>query len=455
MTVILPFLLNRSLKGTYLNLTKLIIRQIHKTFFKESYNQQVRSSYKIKTADDILASKYFCMIPWVHTHILPNSDIIPCCVSDYKDTFGNVKSSSISKIWNNKRYKTMRKMMLDDRAIFSCNKCYEVEESGVISMRKRINYQFQNRSDILEQTTGSGHHPDLKMRYFDIRFSNICNFKCRGCSPALSTKWYEDYQKLWNIKLDTPKLINAVKDNQSTWNEIEDYLPYVETAYFAGGEPLLMDEHYKCLERFIELGKTEIQLRYNTNLSILEFKKYNLIELWAKFKNINIGVSLDDIESRGEFFRSGLDWNNFISNFKKIKLNCPHIYFQVNVTVSLFNIHRLPIIHNYLYSEGLIDEFGMNFNLLLDPHEYRTQVLPKNDKDKIELSLISYIKQLKKKYPSKDWSHFESALINQIHFMRPQGEDLRQRFKDVTLKLDEIRKESFKDVYPELRHLIE
>ncbi len=437
-----------------MNITKYIIKFIHQILARKGANLSL-NSFKIQTQEDILNSKYFCMVPWVHTHLLPNSDIIPCCLSDYKDTFGNVKKSSIEKIWNNTRYKTMRKMMLADREIYSCNKCYEVEKSGVISMRKRMNVNYSKYASTLKETQPNGHHPNLKMRYFDIRFSNICNFKCRGCSPALSTKWYEDYQKLWDMKIDGPKLINAVKENKSTWEEIEAYLPHVEIAYFAGGEPLLMDEHYMCIERFIELGKTDVQLVYNTNLSILDFKKYKLIELWSQFKSINVGVSLDDIEERGEFFRSGLDWENFVSNFKKIKTNCPHIYFQVNVTISLFNIHRIPEIHRFLYESGFIDEFGLNLNTLLDPSEYRAQNLPKVDKLKIEKKLTLYISELKNKYPNKQWGALQSAVKNQIHFMKSQDEELGERFKSITLKLDNIRNESFEQTYPELKHLIE
>ena len=29
----------------------------------------------------------------------------------------------------------------------------------------------------------------FRMRYFDIRFSNICNFKCRTCGSAFSSQW--------------------------------------------------------------------------------------------------------------------------------------------------------------------------------------------------------------------------------------------------------------------------
>jgi MoaA/NifB/PqqE/SkfB family radical SAM enzyme len=426
--------------------------KIIKEFFRNlSGKKQV-----ILTPEDIKKSKHFCMIPWIHTHVLPNSKVIPCCVSDYLDVFGDTKKNTLTEIWNGTRYRTMRRLMIADRPVFSCNKCYELEASGINTMRTRTNDKFSHYSEELKKTKNNGYLQNPKMRYFDIRFSNICNFKCRGCSPALSTKWYEDYQKLWNFTSKEPKLINATKDSPTLWQEIQDYLPQVEVAYFAGGEPLLMDEHYQTLEKLIEIGNTNITLQYNTNLSVLKFKKYDLIHLWKHFKEVELTVSLDDIESRGEYFRSGLDWEKLVSNFKEIRDNFPNIYFQVNCTISLFNIHRIPEIHSALMEFDFIDDAGFNFNTLLDPPEYRTQVLPESYKAETSLKLKSYIKKLNILYPMMNWDYFKSSLVNQIHFMN--SADLSENipnFKEMTLKLDEIRTENFTETYPELAGLVE
>jgi sulfatase maturation enzyme AslB (radical SAM superfamily) len=322
-------------------------------------------------------------------------------------------------------------------------------------MRKRFNQLFLESFETALTTKSDGHVDNLKMKYFDVRFSNICNFKCRGCSPTLSTKWYEDHQKLWDYKSEAPKLINFTKNTPPLWKEIEGYLPHVEIAYFAGGEPLLMDEHYECLEKFIELKKTDVILQYNTNLSILKFKKYDILDLWSQFENVNISVSLDDIEERGEYFRSGLNWDTFLKNCLIIKERFPHFIFTVNCTISVFNIHRVPEIHHELFSRGIITPFGFNFNTLLDPIHYRTQIATSELKLKTSLKLKSYIGKLNLAHPNSDWSHFTAALNNQIHFMN--SGDLSSKlneFKKVTQNLDRIRSESFSSTYPELKELL-
>ena len=411
---------------------------------------------QINTPEDIEKSKHFCMLPWIHSHILPNGDVLPCCVSDFNDPYANVKDKSINEGWNSEKYNAMRKLMLSDRPVYSCSKCYELEESGIDTMRKRMNRWFKHHSNVLKSTKADGSSTNLKMRYLDIRFSNICNFKCRGCSPALSTNWYEDHQKLWDFKSEEKKLINITDTNPALWQDIEDSLEHLEIAYFAGGEPLMMEEHYKCLELLIAKSKTDVELHYNTNMSVLKFKKYDLLHLWKKFKKINLSISLDDIESRGEYFRSGLNWSKFVENVDKVQSELTNTVYQINCTIQLFNIHRIPQIHSYFFNNKIINEYGFIFNTLQDPSEYRTQVLPNKYKKIAEGNLITYMSFLKESHPNTDWGYFFSSLKQQIDFMNSEDlTHLLENFQKQTNKLDMIRSEDFKTTYPELAPVIE
>jgi len=424
------------------------------SFFKKLLGKEA----KINTKEDIKDSKHFCIIPWLHLHALPDSRVLPCCVSDFDETYGNLNKESLKEVWNNSKFKTMRRLMLADRPVSSCSKCYELEESNVPSMRVRSNSKFSRHSDLIKNTQNDGYIENPKMIYLDFRFSNICNFKCRGCSPALSTKWYEDHQKLWDFKSDKPKLINVVNDNPNIWEELRHSLPDVEEAYFAGGEPLLMDEHYKCLDFFIEKNMNNVQLSYNTNLSILNFKKYDIISLWKKFENVSLMISIDDIEGRGEYFRSGLEWDNLLKNIEIVKQKLPHVYIHVNCTVNIFNISRLPEIHSYLFSKNIVNMHGFILNTLQDPIEYRSQALPQKLKDDFSKKLNNYANKLHMLFPMGDkniqWLSLKQQIKNQIDFMN--AEDLESKlgdFKKLTYKLDKIRDNNCEETFPELKEI--
>lgn len=410
--------------------------------------------HKIQTPEDITNSKHFCILPWIHMYILPDNTGLPCCVTDHADSYADLKKNTLKDGINSEKMRAMRKLMLEDRPVYSCDYCMTLEKSGGFSMRKEMNQWFSHHATELKSTQSNGAIPDHKMRYLDVRFSNRCNFKCRGCSPTLSTQWYEDYEKLWGVKSEQPKLVNSISDNPKLWQDLVGQIEHLERAYFAGGEPLLMEEHYQFLELLIARERKDIILSYNSNLSVLKFKQYDLLALWRQFKVVHLMVSLDDIQQRGEYFRSGLVWTKFIKNLSLIKKELPHVRVTINCTVSLFNISRIPEIHSFLYGNGYIDSNGFLFNSLVTPEVYRTQTLPQKLKLLFRAKLISYLVDLKQKYPTVDWMQFDNDLKHEIKYMLEQDlSHLQQEFRDRTLKLDRIRGEDFVTTFPELKNL--
>ena len=45
-------------------------------------------------------NKAFCVLPWIHMHVWPNGNVMPCCISDSDDVYGNVKNNTIKEVWN-------------------------------------------------------------------------------------------------------------------------------------------------------------------------------------------------------------------------------------------------------------------------------------------------------------------------------------------------------------------
>lgn len=402
-------------------------------------------------------SESFCMLPWMHMHILPGSSAVPCCVWPYDQEVGNVKNQSLKEIWNGEEYKELRRKMLNGEKVAGCNQCYQRDAASGHSLRKSSNEEWGYLYDEYVATTESdGTLTDYKMALFDVRFSNICNFKCRGCSPELSSSWLSDHEKLYDYKSTRDKLI-SITPNPKLWEELVEFLPTVERAYFAGGEPLIMDEHYLILEEFIKLGKTDVKLSYNSNMSNLRFRDKLVMEYWNKFDTVGVGVSIDDIEARGEYFRHGMDWEKTVANIQLVQKNCPHVYFSVNCTVSLFNVYYLPEIHSKLMELGIIKLGDFFTNLLLDPHEYRLQVIPAEQRGKISKKLRDYLdKVTRENFPHDPHAcaRFSAAFQSVINFLQ-DGENYSsiEKFAALTAKVDKIRGESFATTYPELSFL--
>ena len=227
--------------------------------------------------DLLMESKTFCMLPWMHMHAFPDGRAYPCCLSDYWHPVGDLRKNTMEEVWNQDAYKTMRTNMLAGKECKECTKCYEQEQHGAFSMRNDSNRNYGHHIAEAEQTNADGSVDDFKIRYWDVRFSNLCNFSCRSCGPIFSSNWYNDHVKLYNRKPDVlgrdmARVEYTAGNEESMLEQMEQHIPYLEQVYFAGGEPLIMKEHYYLLEKLIEHGKTDIRIQYNTNYSEMRYK---------------------------------------------------------------------------------------------------------------------------------------------------------------------------------------
>jgi radical SAM protein with 4Fe4S-binding SPASM domain len=253
-------------------------------------------------------SKSFCMLPLTHLHGWPDGRAYPCCLAKAEHPVGNLKEQTMLEVWNADAMKSMRKNMLADNPCKECGDCYEQESLGFTSMRNNSNKNFAHLIDEIDLTDINGTHPDMKFRHWDVRFSNVCNLKCRSCGSTFSSRWYDDDVKLLE-NVSYPRVRYAGRTSTDIWEQMQPHIPFLEQIYFAGGEPLIMEEHNRILNTLIDNGNTQVRLIYNTNLTELKFKKENVLGLWKHFPQICVAASLDDMGNRAEVIRSGTNWN--------------------------------------------------------------------------------------------------------------------------------------------------
>ena len=400
----------------------------------------------------IIKGKKFCILPWIHLHVLPDSTVIPCCISPYNDTYGNGATESLNEIWNSEKFKKLRHNMLNDLPSDGCSRCYNLENSGFNSMRENYNFEFSDQLPIVLKTTADGEFKEMNFKYIDIRFSNLCNFKCRGCGPTLSSSWFEDHQALYNFTSDQPKVKSVSIESPDFWHELKSLIPHAEMIYFGGGEPLITKEHFEILKLLESLGKFDITLHYNTNLSQLNYGAVNLAAIWAKFKKVKLGISIDDFGARAEYFRHGTKWQVIESNIKKIVKDYSHVICYANCTVNIMNVFYLPEIYNYLLEQKVILPDSLNVNLLLDPIELRIQVLPQALKQTVREKLKAFQDSLLQR--GSEYSKVINDIENILSFLNEADmSDQLPLFRKNTLTLDSLRKENFLETFPELAEL--
>jgi len=398
-------------------------------------------------------SKTFCIYPWIHLHAFPTGEAYPCCYSEMRHPVGNVKTHTLKEIWNSPEQKQIRINMLNEQPSAACTKCYEQEESGFFSGRRSANKHHARHIGKIKETLEDGTFDRFEMTYWDIRFSNLCNLRCRSCGHIFSSQWYQDQVKLagpeW--KLNNTVLKYAGRTETDMWEQLEPHLDYVEQIYFAGGEPLLMEEHYNILEELIRRGRTDVRLIYNTNFTHTDLKGKSVFEYWKQFKRVAVGASLDDSGARGEYIRKGTDWAQVEQNRKDMLATCPEVDFYISPTLSIMNAWHLPVFHREWVEKGLIRAQDLNVNILQGPEHYRIDIAPAEYKAELSTRFLNHIQWLRDQDPlGRATQGFESAIA---YMNATDNTHLIDTFWRKTHELDDIRKENILDVIPELRAL--
>ena len=399
-------------------------------------------------------SSTFCMYPWIHFHAYPTGAAYPCCQADMEFPLGDMRKNTIQEIWNQPPMKQMRLPMLNEKPVPACTRCYEQESVGVVSGRLSANKHHGHLINWVHETEPDGTLERFELTYWDIRFSNLCNLSCRSCGHIFSSSWYQDQAKLagpaWK---KTHKVLNyAGRFETDAWDQLVDHIEHVEQIYFAGGEPLLMEEHYKILDELVRRKKFNVRLIYNTNFTHTNLKDKSVFEYWKLFDSVSIGASLDGSRRYGEYIRKGTEWSKIEQNRIDMIEICPKVDFYISATLSIMNAWHLPDFHRDWVERGFIKPQDFNVNILQDPPHYRIDIATIKYKQLLRIKYQEHIEWLRDKDPLERASEGFTSAIN--FMMAADNTHLIDTFWRKTHELDGIRNEKLLDVIPELQSLL-
>jgi radical SAM protein with 4Fe4S-binding SPASM domain len=434
-------------------------------------------------------SKVFCMYPWVHLHSFPNGDAYPCCHAETEYSVGNCRNKTLEQIYYDEPMQKLRNDMLSEQPNSTCNRCYEQEQMGLFSGRKSANKHHGHNIKKL-------YNNKFELSYWDIRFSNLCNLSCRTCGDIFSSSWHQDQQRLvealfvssyqdvadaaWpkinsvtdflklpdhiqkeclqvyginppRKQINISPLVYAGRWETDMWEQLEPHLDYVEQIYFAGGEPLLMEEHYHILEELVRRERFDVRLIYNTNFTHTKLKNRSVFEYWNLFKNVAVGASLDGEALRAEYIRHGTKWDTILRNRHEMLEKCPNTDFYISATLSILNALHLPDFHRSWVDKNLIKPQDFNVNVLQGPAHYRIDIATAAYKDLIRARYKEHLEWLE---PLDQLERASVGFKSALNFLDNDNSFCLTEFWKKTQILDKIRNENVLDSIPELKKLL-
>ena len=330
----------------------------------------------------------YCSLPWIHLATHPDGGATLCCVSDHRGgasrarnlnpvTYLNLNDTNIDTIMNSDYYKTTRLEMLNNIVPKSCERCFQEEANGVRSKRIEENEKLGFTEDMARAVTQNDGTIPINFKFVELRLGNLCNLRCRTCNPNSSTNWIQPYQKLQQeLKFIThydKKIDCSWTESDEFWDDLFKHSDNLQLIYVNGGEPTLVEKHWKYLDELIRRGlNDQITLWYNINMTNLPDK---LIELWSKFKRVQITCSIDDLHERNDYIRDRSDWNTIISNLDKLQ-SLPWCEVSVCQTISWLNVFYINDFKKFMKDRKL----HVHMNYVYDPEFLSLKAVPEEFK---------------------------------------------------------------------------
>lgn len=463
------------------------------------FRQTAPVSTSIEPKDLTPEGQTWCPLPWISQSIRNNGELRVCCHANQSKDRGIIRHSDGSAVFagtdklkdarNSDLLKDVRASMLKGQWHSACNRCFTEEQAGIRS--RRIYESEAWRNAVTAETSMPKTHPDgeidvnnFPLKFMDIRFGNLCNLKCRSCGPTDSSKWYSDYYKLWGGKFSESSQTMVLSENngnvtvspnpyiwhesESFWDQMESNIANIDQLYLVGGEPLLINAHYKFLQRCVDEGHaSRIKIEYNSNISSIPSKAW---ELWKHFKVVQVGASIDGIGKVNDYIRHPSKWENIERNLEALDKAEGNFRILVSATIMIYNILNVPDMMIWKANKNFSRVNGDSWKPLITPHplhrpyHLNIQALPEFAKKTVEQNFkkrkpdifdaIANTPNIKNK--ERAYSSVDQTLDKYVSFMWQK--DLSHempRFWEFTTKLDNLRGESLAKSVPELYELLE
>ena len=361
---------------------------------------------------------------------------------------------------NTQVMRKLRRDLLDGRRPAACARCFMVEDLGMESHRQSENALWRDAITELVAGTATDGAIEANVRTADLRLGNVCNLRCRMCSPQSTRALLPEWASFHGVPLnhhyfDRFRGVDWFED-PAFWQRVEDGAPGLERINFAGGEPLLIRGMFDFLERIVASGRApSMTISYNTNLTVLPER---VRTLWPHFAAIRVTVSIDGVGAVNDYIRYPSRWEEVRANLLALDAGVREFNLgaglSTNTAVQVCNVFRLGELLDFLANE--LHHFEVpNLSIVTQPEHLDVRILPPEIKAIAAERLTSLIATSSARWRER-WGDAGSrelvAAINGVATHMAEAGDAAEltKFRRWSEHLDRSRGQNTVAVVPEL-----
>lgn len=326
----------------------------------------------------------------------------------------------------------LKRQLLNDERPDMCHECYYLEDQGLGSERlDKVNHFEEDVYELDE------------LHHIEVRFSNLCNSKCRICYDHVSSQCASE-NKMFDFPNDpTYKVMRTPGPYEAfVLDQTKSVANTLRRITFSGGEPMLHWQHWDLLNYFIDNGYKP-KLNYYSNNSTLEFKGQHIFDKWKHFGEVDFRISVDARGKGHEYWRAGTKWQTILDNVKAIQNSGLPIKRTYITTLAWPILYSWKDMLEELYE---LDPTGIFNTTVVYSDEYLLHTLPIEEKHRAAEELRKI----------KVWDKIDPTRIDGIikyMFSRDTSELMPAAVADIREK-DRRRNESIFDAFPEWTDLM-
>lgn len=376
-----------------------------------------------------------------------------------------------SALHNTNYKKKMRQLMLNGIRPEECKYCWDVEDSGSEVSDRIIksldHWAHPHLNDVIQAPWDANVLPS----YMEVMIDDACQFSCAYCMADVSTSIAMEMKTFgpYAVRDSVHRMPRSSATSSGTenpfevafWKWLPEVLPQLEVLRVTGGEPVLSPKLNLLFDFLRDHPNEHLTLVINTNLGYSEKTLHHLVDRLKQLiqikaiAKVEFYTSVETFGQQAEFIRSGLKYQQFISNISAVHRHFSLGSIPVKIVI-MCTFNALSAGQFHLLIEDVVDLKSLGIDLIIDisylknPSYLSAEILTPDLKDRVS----GFYQIISDEYENIFSPHERLKMKNLIQWLNCQPEkklvaEKRADFYKFVNEYSRRKNLNFRKIFPE------